>query len=171
MPSLARAKNKLLARLLTRWPGLGKAAAGRWASLESREVPWTPLARPLSECTLALVTTAGVHPRDQAPFDMADPEGDPSYRVIPDGPLSRLMITHDYYDHRDADQDLNIVFPLQRLHELAREGVIGGVAPRHYGFMGHITGRHLPTLLDQTAPEAARRLAADGAQAVLLTPG
>ncbi|MFH2128071.1 MAG: glycine/sarcosine/betaine reductase selenoprotein B family protein [Pseudomonadota bacterium] len=171
IPSTAQIKNRLLAKLLTSWPRLGKAVAGRWASLETRDIPWAPLARPLKECTVALVTTAGVHPKGQSPFNMLDPRGDPSFRKIPDGLLSDLMITHDYYDHKDADRDLNIVLPLERLHELAEEGIIGRVAPHHYGFMGHITGPHVTTLIEQTAPEVARRMSDQGVQAVVLTPG
>ena len=49
-----------------------------------------------------------------------------------------LMISHTHFDRTDADQDINCVFPLTRLKELAAEGIIGGVAPTHYGFMGYI---------------------------------
>lgn len=172
MTSLAQIRNRTLAKALGRWPRLGKAVTGRWASLETRgiDIPWASLVRPLRECTVALVTTAGVHLKGQTPFDMFDQQGDPSFREIPDGPLSKLMITHDYYDHKDADRDLNIVFPLERLHELADEGIIGGVASHHFGFMGHITGPHVATLIEQTAPEVACRLYDQGVQAVVLTP-
>jgi len=102
---------------------------------------------------------------------MTDQEGDPSFRVIPHGTAhSDLCITHDYYDHRDADKDLNIVLPLTRLEELNHEGVIGGVAPFHYSFMGHIDGRHVLRLLTETAPEVARRLKREHVDAVVLTP-
>jgi D-proline reductase (dithiol) PrdB len=57
------------------------------------------------------------------------------------------------------------------MRELVEGGVIGGLAPTHYGFMGHITGRHVPTLMNITAPEVFRRLKAAGVDAVLLTPG
>lgn len=121
---------------------------------------------------MAIVTTAGVHQRDQEPFDMGDPDGDPSYRVI-DGrmPAADLMITHDYYDHADADRDINIVFPIERLRELASEGVIGGVALFHYGFMGHIVGPHIPELIEGTAPEVAGKLKEDEVDVALLIPG
>ena len=81
------------------------------------------------------------------------------------------MITHDYYDHSDADRDINIVFPIQRLQEFEKEGVIGRMANIHYSFMGHITDRHILTLISSTAPEVARRLMEDNVDAVLLTPG
>ena len=81
------------------------------------------------------------------------------------------MITHDYYDHADADRDLNVVLPVERLRELTAAGEIGGLAPRAYAFMGHITGPHLETLKRSTAPEVAARLRAARVDAVLLAPG
>jgi D-proline reductase (dithiol) PrdB len=121
---------------------------------------------------VVLVTTAGVHHRDQKPFDMDDPDGDPTFRVIDvSRPINDLMITHDYYDHSDADRDINIVFPIQRVQELKSEGIIGDIATTHYGFMGHIVGRHIQTLLNQNAPEVAQRLKRDNVDAVLLIPG
>ncbi len=171
---MARWRNRLLARLLARFPSLSRRVTDSWARqvVVNREVPWTPLPKPLEACRVALVTTAGVHRRDQRPFDMQDPEGDPGFREIPaSSPAAELMITHDYYDHRAADRDLNVVFPWQRLAELAREGIIGQVAPFHYGFMGHLLGRHLETLVGVSAPEVARRLLARGVEVVLLTPG
>jgi D-proline reductase (dithiol) PrdB len=86
-------------------------------------------------------------------------------------PPGSLMITHDYYDHADADRDINIVFPLELLREFAKERIIGRVADRHYGFMGHIIGPHVVTLINRTAPEVARKLREDGVDLVLLTPG
>ena len=60
---------------------------------------------------------------------MSDPFGDPSYRELPsDTPRELYTITHDYYDHTDADRDLNIVFPIDRLKEMVREGLIGSLA-------------------------------------------
>jgi D-proline reductase (dithiol) PrdB len=133
--------------------------------------PWASVRKPLADCTVALVTTAGVHLKADSPFNMADQDGDPSYRVIPRGtPQQRLMITHDYYDHRDADKDMNIVFPLDRLEECVREREIGKVAPWHYSFMGHIDGPHIPVLLTVTAPQVARQLSQARVDAVVLTP-
>ena len=98
---------------------------------------------------------------------MDDPDGDPSFRIIP-SQVGRgdLTITHKYYDHSAADQDINIVLPLDRLRELKAEGLIGGIAPFVYSFMGHIDGPHLQTLITAMAPEVARRLKQDGAEAV-----
>jgi D-proline reductase (dithiol) PrdB len=149
--------------------------AARWARthrfVEVQGIPWTPMQKPLRETVIALVTTAGVHLKTQPPFNMDDPDGDASFRMI----LSyvrndELMITHKYYDHSAADQDINVVLPLDRLRELKTAGLIGGIAPFVYSFMGHIDGPHLQTLIEETAPEVARRLKGDGAEAVFLTP-
>jgi D-proline reductase (dithiol) PrdB len=162
--NFTRIKNRMIARAITLFPGLAKRLIESYAPWESEDIPWTPFDKPLAECTVAVVTTAGVHDRDQAPFDMIDKDGDPSYRIIDLSlPHSSLMITHDYYDHHGADQDLNIVFPLDRLREFAREGIIGRLADRHYGFMGHITGPHIPTLMTRTAR--------DNVDVAVLTPG
>lgn len=135
------------------------------------DIPWTPLLKDPSDCRVALVTTAGVHLAGDRPFDMSDRRGDPSWREIPsETPDSRLTITHDYYDHRDADQDVGIVYPLERMRELVEAGEIGSLSPRGYGFMGHIGGPHLETLVSRTAPEVAHRLAADEVDLVLLSP-
>src|SRR2546425_9828976 len=101
---------------------------------------------------------------------MENPRGDASFREIPgDVAASQLMITHDYYDHAAADRDVNTVFPLERLRELAPLGV--RVAPRHFGFMGHVLGAERERLTRETAPEVARGLGADGVTQPAFTPG
>ncbi len=154
-------------------PFVGKILTALYHPSERKgEVPWTVVVKRLRECSVSIVTTAGVHRKDQTPFDMKDPNGDPSLRII-DGVASvgELMITHDYYDHRDADKDINIVFPIERLREFAEDGIIKAVADIHFSYMGHIVGPHIRTLTDVTAPEAARRLKSEGVDIALLTPG
>jgi D-proline reductase (dithiol) PrdB len=168
-------KDRLFAKLLTAFPSLAARAADK-ARAEERitfsDSPWTPVVKSLSEMTFSVVTTSGVHLKTQAPFDMADPDGDPTLRELPSGASSsELTITHDYYDHSDALKDFNIVYPAALMREAAGEGAIGGVTPTNYGLMGHITGRHVDTLVNKTAPEIVKRLKAEGAGAVLLTPG
>lgn len=170
---MKRLKNRLVARVLTRFPGLFERSVEKVeGAVEAGEVPWTPLDKPLAECTLAVVTTAGVHLRSQEPFDMEDPDGDATFRELPtDTPRDDYTITHDYYDHADADRDINIVLPVDRLGELAASGRIKGTAPFNYSFMGHIDGAHLERLREETAPEVARRLADSGVDVAILTPG
>jgi len=163
--------NRVAVQLFRRLPWLGEVWARRRRVVEADSVPWTPMSKPVRESVVALVTTAGVHRRVDPPFDMTDPDGDPTFRVLPvEGPRAELTITHKYYDHAAADRDLNVVLPVDRLRELAAAGRVGGVAPRMYSFMGHVDGVHLRTLMEVTAPEVARRLRADGAEAVVLTP-
>lgn len=168
----SRARNRLVARIL----GYSPRFSDRWAKafgarIESGPVPWAELRARVRHCRLALVTTAGLHLEHQPPFDMSDPAGDPTFRVIPDGvdPHS-IRITHDYYDHRDADRDVNVVFPIERLHELVSAGEVGSSAARHFSFMGHVLSPHIPRLVGETAPEVAERLKSDRVECVLLTP-
>lgn len=136
---------------------------------ENEAVAWTPLPRALSDCRLALVSTAGVHRREDPPFDTLAPEGDWSYRVIP--ALTRspdLMVSHGHYDHSDADQDINCVFPIDRLRELEAEGSIGALSQVHFGFMGFNPN---PESILKSAREVAGTLHANEVDVVFLTPG
>ncbi|HUL00541.1 MAG TPA: glycine/sarcosine/betaine reductase selenoprotein B family protein [Nitrospirota bacterium] len=167
-----RIKNKIIAKIVTRFPNLAKKFIDSYDPWNALDTPWTAVSKALSDSKIAFVTTAGVHHTDQTCFDMRDPEGDPSYRLIDlKRPISTLMITHDYYDHTDADRDINIVFPIERLKEFEKEGIIGRVADIHYSFMGHIIGRHISTLVKKSAPEVARKLKEDHVDVVLLAPG
>lgn len=170
-------KDRLMAKIFTAIPSLGRRAAksilsnGEGIDMK-REIPWTPFTKELKDARVALVTTSGVHLSGDLPFDMVDPNGDPTFRVIPnESDIKDLTITHDYYDHSDADKDMNIVFPLERLREMVVEGAVGSLAKEHYGLMGHLKAGHVETLINDTAPEIARRLIADNVDCVLLTPG
>ncbi len=101
-------------------------------SFETR--PWVA-GLALSGMRISLISTAGLHRRGDRPFDGMT--GD--YRVIPgDIPGDDLVMTHlsTNFDRTGFQQDWNVVFPLDRLRELAWEGVIGSVAAYHYSFMG-----------------------------------
>ena len=169
---LTRLKNRLIAKLITQFPSLAQGFIEAYKPWETEGIPWAHVRKPLTESIVALVTTAGVHRKDQKPFNMKDRNGDPTYREIDnDTPVEDLMITHDYYDHTDAQKDINIVFPNTRLKEFASEGFIGSVARTHYGFMGHIVGPHIYSLMNESAPEVAANLQKQGVDCVLLTPG
>lgn len=167
-----RLKNRLIASVLTRFPSLADRVAQGIDPLKFDSTPWAPVVKPLAKMTVALITTAGVHLKTDQPFDMINKSGDGSFRVVHSGaPIGDLLITHDYYDHSDADRDVNIVFPLERLRELAANGVVGAAAKRHYGFMGHIENDQIEKLVRQSSPQVARLLKEDGVDAVLITPG
>jgi D-proline reductase (dithiol) PrdB len=134
-------------------------------------VPWAPLAKPLARARLALVASAGFVAPGQAPFDESVRGGDVSFREIPaDADPATLRESHRSrsFDHSGLARDANLALPLERARELVRAGRVGSLAAFHLSFMGSITapGR----LVKRTAPEAARRLVADGVEAALLVP-
>ncbi|MCA1629758.1 MAG: glycine/betaine/sarcosine/D-proline family reductase selenoprotein B [Acidobacteria bacterium] len=140
-------------------------------TLSRKCVPFTPFERELSKSRIAIVTAAGVHPRDEEPFNIADEMGDLTYRLIaPDVETSRLMVTHHHYDHADADRDVNVVFPLDALRDLEAEGFVGGIAAKHVGYMGYTM--QLKAMYEGTAPQIANEIDRGGrADAVILTGG
>lgn len=146
-----------------------------WAARQEQGViPFTPLARPLRECTIALISTAGIARNDDRPFDQErerrDPWwGDPSYRVIPLGTTEHdVRLYHMHIDPRFGEADLDVVLPMRRLAELAHEGFVGQPAPRHYSLMGYILDPAV--LVQETAPALTDRLRADGVDAAALVP-
>lgn len=148
-----------------------------WVSREAQEkrsIPWTPMAKPLAACTIALVTTAGVARHDDEPFDQERERqnpwwGDPTYRTIPQGTTeSDVKLYHLHVDPRFGQEDLDVVLPMRRLGELAREGVIGRPADTHYSIMGY---QLRPQVLEgDTAPAIAREMTARGVDAAALVP-
>lgn len=140
-------------------------------SISRKCVPFTPFDGDLSRATIAIVSAAGVHRRDQDPFNIADELGDLTYRVMGEDITSAdLMVTHHHYDHTDADEDINVVFPIDVLRELAEEGFIGGIARKHVGFMGYTM--KLKDMYEGTAPAIADEIdKGSRADAVLLTGG
>lgn len=172
MAAFQQYKNRLIARLITRFPALAERFIAAYKPWETEgSIPWTVPVKPLADCRVAVVTTAGVHHTGQEPFDMQDPDGDPSFRILDGATIANdFRITHDYYDHSDAERDLNIVLPLERLREFVQQGLIGRLAERHYAFMGHIDGRHIPTLIHKSAARLAALLKSDEVDVVLLTP-
>ncbi len=133
----------------------------------SPEPVWTPVEKELQEMKVAFVTAAGVHRKQDKKFNLA---GDHTFREIPDDtPASDLMVTHGGYDNADANKDINCMFPLDRLHELAEEGFIKESAPTHFGFMGG--GGDQVKLKEETGPEIVDIIKNEGVDAVVLTAG
>lgn len=127
--------------------------------------PWVT-GPPLAERRVAIVTTAGLHRRGEQHFFRRTG----AYRVFPGDVQGRdLLMSHSSvnFDRTGFQQDVNVVFPLDRLRELSRDGVIGSVAAFHYSFMG--AGVE-PDELEATAREVAGMLKQDGVNAVFLSP-
>ena len=128
---------------------------------------WTPVTKPLSDMRIALVSGTGVHHKRDERFILTT---DSSYRIIPrEASAADLTVSHGGYDNSDALTDINSMFPIDRLKELADEGFIGAAAPRHFGFMGG--GGDLKKLANETGPAIAELLKNDKVNAALLTAG
>ncbi len=134
-------------------------------------VPFTPFDLDLSKATIAIVSAAGVHKKDQEAFNIADDLGDLSYRVMGEEVESaNLMVTHHHYEHEDADKDINVVFPIDILRKLKEQGIIGGIARKHVGYMGYTM--RLKDMYEQTAVQIADEIdKGSRADAVILTGG
>jgi D-proline reductase (dithiol) PrdB len=140
-------------------------------SFSRKCVPFTPFDGELAKSTVALVTAGGVHLKDQDAFNIADELGDLTYRIIPeDVNAADLMVTHHHYDHSDADKDINVVFPIDALRDLQRQGFIRGIARNHVGYMGYTM--QLKAMYEGTAREIANEIdKGSRADVVVLTGG
>lgn len=155
--------------------GIAKPAMRRWAAIGAAgEIPWTPLAKPVRECTVAIVSSAAVALKTDAPFDLEierrDPWfSDPSYRVVPRTATTQdVRVCHLHINRSFAEEDLNCVMPIGRLSELERLGEIARAAPSHYSYMGYTVRPE--ALLERSVPEIIRRLREEQVDAVVLVP-
>ena len=127
--------------------------------------PWVEPS-PLAAHRVAIITTAGIHRLEDAAFDLVDV----SYRVIPSTmDTSALTMTHSsvHFDRSGFREDVNTVFPLDRLRELVDDGVIGSVADHHYSLMG---AGWPPEMIEPTCDDLAEALGSDEVTAVCLVP-
>ena len=143
---------------------LQRAEQLRRRQFDHDATPWiTP--RPLTESKIALITTAALHRRDDPPFRFADS----GYRIIPDD-IDRNDLVQAHisvnFDRTHYQRDLNVVLPLDRMHELADAGEIGGVSPMHFSILGATEA----FLLEPSAAEMAQRMRDLGVDTALLIP-
>ena len=126
----------------------------------------TELRAPLSECRVAIVTTAGLVPNGDVKLWRP---GDQSFTVLPHDARD-LQLSHfsPNFDRTGIVSDINTVYPADRLDELVDDGVIGSVNDRHLSFMG--AQFDFATMIQDTGPQAAQLLVDDGVDVVLLTP-
>ncbi len=119
----------------------------------------------LAERRIALISTAGLHRRGDRPFAL----GEADYRLISaNTPSNDLVMSHisTNFDRTGFQLDLNLVFPLDRLSELAKQGFINSLADYHYSFMGATD----PRQMENTARNLSEIMKKDGVNAVLLVP-
>ena len=152
---------------------------GLWATVNERYpdsmitksdfVPLVKLKKPLSESHLTFVSTAGVQQKNSVPFDTVHPIGDYTFRrVTSDSKVEDLEIHQLKYPTVGAKKDLNVIFPIERLRELAKEKIIGGLTTNFFSFIGY----NMDALkLEQTlAEDIADAVEAEKPDAALLAP-
>ncbi len=139
----------------------------RWTVNDS--APLHRLEKKLTDATVALLTSGGISQCSMPAFD-PDARNDHRLDAIDNGVDSQTFQIHDsYYDHRDAESDLNCVFPIDRLRELASAGEIGQVASRMWsGFMGRIYNR--TKLMEESAPAFIEKLRQDEVDILVTGP-
>jgi D-proline reductase (dithiol) PrdB len=137
---------------------------------------FAPLPKPLSECTVALMTSAGIYLKgEQEPFDEArewrEPTwGDPTFRVIPRGVRQeQIGCSHLHINQAPLLEDVDVVLPIRAFTELEREGVIGRLADEHYSFMGY-QHRAMMDWRTTQGPELAEHLKERKVDVLLLAP-
>ncbi|MBI5057768.1 MAG: hypothetical protein HZB61_14240 [Nitrospirae bacterium] len=155
--------------------GVSKRLIRSWTKLEyPREIPWTSLSKPVSDCTVALISTGGIALKTDRPFDQEGERqnpwwGDPSYRMIPNGTKTKdIRVYHMHIDPRPAEQDMNCLLPIERLQELVEMRKVGRAAPSHYSIMGYILDPR--ELLEKSIPAIIGHLRADAVDVVVLVP-
>ena len=123
--------------------------------------------KPLAEARVAIVTSAALHEPGGAGFV---PDSDAHFEVH-ESHERNLVLGHfsPNFDRGAFASDLNVVYPIDRLQEMAERGEIGSVASRHYSFAGNQDETVSKIRLD-TGPQCARLLREDGVDIVLLTP-
>ena len=130
------------------------------------ELPWVVNEKPLSQKKVAIITTAGLNFREDHNFEFVDA----SYRALPrDLAASDILMTHASvnYDRSGFQEDINVVFPVDRFKELESDGVIGRLADVNYSFMG---GGMLPDVYEANVRGLAQLLKADGVDAAFIVP-
>ena len=131
------------------WQRRGYAGAGKW---QYDQGCFTPLQKPISENKLTILASSGhfVAGDDPQPFSVENMtqeeailrindfiKSTPKLSAIPvDTPVEQLCVRHGGYDIRGALADPNVALPIERLRDLASEGVIGELAQHVYSFVG-----------------------------------
>lgn len=155
---------------LENWIVLAKEAHEHFVFTRNEAVAMGKLRKPLSDSKVALLTTAGVHLKHDEPFEVHSAEGDASFRLVPaDARHDHLMVSDTHFNTEPAGEDINCLFPIERLLEVAANGSIGEVAASHVAFMG-FNPEPVPRLID-SAGAAADVLVNQQVDVVIMSPG
>ena len=141
-------------------------------SANNDDIPWSPFVKSLADSCITLVSTAGFYLEGDDPFDVDSAHGDASFRTIPSSSAkNRLKIAHTHYSHTRVKEDINVLFPIDRLSELADAKVIGRLAPNFYsfGFGGDLVKAFIGPP-EGSAHKLARKLKSEKVDGVLMIP-
>ncbi|MEO6326617.1 MAG: glycine/sarcosine/betaine reductase selenoprotein B family protein [Thermoanaerobaculia bacterium] len=153
--------------------------AGLWGTINERypgsmitkesAVPLARLRKPLSESRLTMISSCGVHLKSEPPLDVCHPFGDFGFRRVPSAARHEDLVIHQLkYPHDDADLDINVIFPIERLQEMVADGRLGGLTESFYSFIGYNMD---PDRFEKTvARDLADAVVSDRADAALLVP-
>lgn len=147
---------------------LGYGNPYRWA--HHADVPFQPLAKPLAQCTAAIVTTAVPFDPAKGPQGPGAPyNGAAKFFEVYSGDAGAdhdLRIAHVAIDRRHTSmEDSGSWFPLPALRQAAARGRVGRVAAR---FHGAPTNRSQRRTIEVDAPEIVARCRADRVDVALL---
>ena len=137
-------------------------------------IPWAPMAKSMSQTTIALVTSAGISLKTDPPFDMEREKkepiwGDRSYRTIPRGTTEKdIEVNHLHINTNWIKQDINVILPLARMAEFEKEKIIGHLAPTAYSFYGFQW--QSTDFLKEAIEPISKKMKLEGVEAVLMTP-
>ena len=148
--------------LIPDMPAVGRGFISRLEKYTFDNPSWTQ-PKEANSRRVSIVSTAAISKRGDKPFSwLAN-----NHRVIDKNNLD-LVMTHVAveYDRTAWQQDLNIILPIDRLEEMARDGEIGSVSKEHYSFIGSSD----PMKMERSAKEVAERMKMDAVDTVFLVP-
>jgi hypothetical protein len=138
---------------------------GRWR--RSDPVAWSPLSKPLSDCTLALVCSNAY--MTEAGHRAGPGEHECCFRTISadthrDEPAAHPLGGVDFA-RIEAERLMSV---LDRARRLVESGRLGRLSPRHLSLSGAVADPSL--LIEETKSTAVHQLADDHVDVVVLVP-
>ena len=139
-------------------------SAAEYAFIQSEPTPWTPLLREMRRCKAALVTTAGVRLKAQHSFGKNSAE----FREISVySPADEMAFDFTNYDPAEAEKDLNVLVPVDRLKDLVDREGLGGLNETFFSFFGPCTDL---AALRSSAARAGEKLREYGCDVAFVVP-
>ena len=135
---------------------------------------WAPMAKPLAECRVTLVSTAGIFMKGDESFDYEREWregiwGDPTHREIPrTAGQDDVEYSHLHIDTAFLQKDRNVAWPVDIFGAYEKEGKIGGLSDTLYSIMGYIPNFNL--LVKQTAPNMIAKMKEEGVDVAFIYP-